>query len=263
MLIRVTAIALIFTGAIGTTFSQGPQTSETKVNIKEQLLVVLSAAKAKRYSVDVAPQFIVQLPEFGVLEQYVASNWENTLLLSQQMKSNYDASMILSYSFEGLSAEKYLKYTENVVDLYAQDNLPKSQFVEAIVPSQKKVGFYAINYDNPQVQDILKKAKSLAQNDIGLTQTIDGILNGKSKAAFDQFYKTHTTVTKPILSQLVDKDAQTPSIEPSQQAKNLQTPYSLARQPATVESSSNWFLILASAAAVALAIVVIFRFRKK
>ncbi len=127
------------------------------------------------------------MPEFRAFEEEVAGGWKTALENLNEIATSTSDQFILFNALENLPAEDYVKSLNVDADLFAQGKLRKPVFLNNILfTSGTKWGFLAVNYQNPEVVQLLQKVKTLVPADAAVIKSIDNILSGQGKKTVEE-----------------------------------------------------------------------------
>ena len=209
-------------------------------------------------------------PEFRELEEEVDGGWKTALENLNEVAPSTSDQFILFNALENLPAEDYVKSLYVDADLFAQGKLRKPVFLNNILfTSGTKWGFLAVNYQNPEVAQLLQKVKTLISADAAVIKSIDNILSGQGKTTVEDNIKINPDYRNRSIKALAmdsftakSSDA-TPSSNPHT-APSFAAPAAAKSSPIAETKPASAFPILPAVIVVGLLVgVAVFFLRRK
>jgi hypothetical protein len=132
--------------------------------------------------------------------QFVAEHWEPIAQDFSSFAPDLRRQTLVAIAAQGLAPRDYIRFVSLVCDQVAAKKVSPDVIQTFLLSKQRKSGFFAVNYDAPEVRALVAKFKQLVPADKSdLRSLLNGIESGKAKNTFLMWQKAEDAPTPEVL----------------------------------------------------------------
>lgn len=193
----------------------------------------------ERASVSEYGDFTVEGKPADDLVNFLTSHWRDLLQDANKIEDPDELARVASKigaAAEQLPPLEYLNFLEGYMDLYEARRFPDMTFAVQLCGRGRKESFLSVNFEHPQVQILLERAKQLLPKDDEVVQTmIQKMASGK----LADNYLTNVSDDAPLPETLPGIKLRKPWASLLDKIKPGERPHPADRRPGIGDGSGN------------------------